>query len=59
MHPRVLYGLRDAGRLMEVSRGLYRLANLPALGNLDRAAIAALVPGRAICLMSEKQQFLT
>jgi hypothetical protein len=29
LHPRVLYALRDAGVLERVSRGVYRLADLP------------------------------
>src|SRR5579863_191552 len=52
VHPRVLYGLRDTGRLTEVSRGLYRLADLPALGNPDLAAVAARLPRGVICLIS-------
>lgn len=52
VHPRVLYGLRDAGRLREVSRGLFRLSDLPELGNPDLAAVAARVPQGVICLIS-------
>ncbi|MHB1528234.1 MAG: type IV toxin-antitoxin system AbiEi family antitoxin domain-containing protein [Acidiferrobacteraceae bacterium] len=52
VHPRVLYGLRDTGRLQEVSRGLYRLADLPALGNPDLTAVAARIPQGVICLIS-------
>ncbi|HEV3018714.1 MAG TPA: type IV toxin-antitoxin system AbiEi family antitoxin domain-containing protein [Burkholderiaceae bacterium] len=52
IHPRVLYGLRDAGRLRQVSRGLYRLAELPELGNPDLAAVASRVPQGVICLIS-------
>jgi predicted transcriptional regulator of viral defense system len=52
VHPRVLYGLRDTGRLREVSRGLYRLADLPELGNPDLAAVAARIPHGVICLIS-------
>lgn len=52
VHPRVLYGLRDAGRLQEVSRGLYRLADLPVLGNPDLATVAARIPHGVICLIS-------
>ena len=39
IHPRVLYALRDAGVLVPVSRGLYRLAELPPLGNPDLATV--------------------
>lgn len=52
IHPRVLYNLRDAGRLQQVSRGLYRLAALPELGNPDLAAVASRVPHAVICLIS-------
>ena len=52
VHPRVLYGLRDAGRLKAVSRGLYRLADLPELCNPELAAVAARIPRGVICLIS-------
>jgi predicted transcriptional regulator of viral defense system len=52
IHPRVLYSLREAGRLHQVSRGLYRLADLPELGNPDLAAVASRVPQGVICLIS-------
>jgi len=52
IHARVLYSLRDAGRLHQVSRGLYRLAALPAVGNPDLAAVASRVPRAVICLIS-------
>lgn len=52
IHPRVLYGLRDAGRLQQVSRGLYRLADLPSLGDPDLTAVAARIPHGVVCLIS-------
>lgn len=52
VHPRVLYGLRDAGRLRQVSRGLYRLADLPSLGDPDLTAVAARIPNGVVCLIS-------
>lgn len=52
IHPRVLYGLREAGRLQQISRGLYRLATLPDLGSPDLAAVASRVPQGVICLIS-------
>ncbi|MDO8705871.1 MAG: type IV toxin-antitoxin system AbiEi family antitoxin domain-containing protein [Sulfuricaulis sp.] len=52
VHPRILYGLRDSGRLQQVSRGLYRLTDLPELGNPDLAAVAARIPQGVICLIS-------
>jgi len=47
-----LYGLRDSGRLQQVSRGLYRLTDLPELGNPDLAAVAVRIPQGVICLIS-------
>ena len=35
IHPRTLYDMRDEGVVEELSRGLYRLADLPALSNPD------------------------
>lgn len=52
VHPRVLYGLRDAGQLQQVSRGLYRLADLPSLGDPDLTAVAARIPNGVVCLIS-------
>ena len=52
VHPRTLYMLRDAGRLQQISRGLYRLAELPELGNPDLATVAARLPQGVICLIS-------
>lgn len=52
IHPRTLYALREAGRLLPVSRGLYRLADLPSLGNPDLATVAARIPQGVICLIS-------
>ncbi|ADE16766.1 conserved hypothetical protein [Nitrosococcus halophilus Nc 4] len=52
IHPRTLYAMRDAGLLERLSRGLYRLADLPPLGNPDLVAVALKVPGGVICLIS-------
>lgn len=52
VHPRTLYALHEAGRLRRVSRGLYRLADLPELGNPDLATVAARIPQGVICLVS-------
>ena len=35
VHPRTLYAMRDNGTLEQLSRGLYRLADLPPLGTPD------------------------
>ena len=52
VHPRTIYGLRDAGRIQQVTRGLYRLADLPELGNPDLAAVASRIPQGVVCLIS-------
>lgn len=52
IHPRTLYELRDQGRVLALNRGLYRLADLPPLGNPDLATIAVCLPSAVICLIS-------
>ncbi|OGO16227.1 MAG: transcriptional regulator [Chloroflexi bacterium RBG_16_48_8] len=52
IHPRTLYAMRDAGIVETMSRGLYRLSNLPPLGNPDIVAVALKVTKGVICLIS-------
>ena len=52
IHPRTLYELRNQGRVLPLNRGLYRLADLPPLGNPDLATIAVCLPSAVICLVS-------
>jgi predicted transcriptional regulator of viral defense system len=52
IHPRTLYRLRDENRLVTVSRGLYRLANLPELSDPDFVSVATRIPHAVICLVS-------
>jgi predicted transcriptional regulator of viral defense system len=52
VHPETLYRLRDTGDLVEVTRGLYRLADLPELGHPDLVAVASRIPSGVICLIS-------
>jgi predicted transcriptional regulator of viral defense system len=52
IHPRTLYAMRDEGVLETVSRGRYRLAELPPIYNLDLATVALRVPKGVICLVS-------
>lgn len=40
IHARTLYALRDSGALEQLSRGLYRLADLPPLSNPDLVIVA-------------------
>jgi predicted transcriptional regulator of viral defense system len=52
IHPRTLYALRDSGTLQQLSRGLYRLADLPPLSNPDLVVVARRLPQAVICLVS-------
>jgi len=52
VHPRTLYELRDHGVLELVDRGLFRLAELPALGDPDLVTVALKVPRGVLCLIS-------
>ena len=52
VHPRTLYELRDNGKIVQLSRGIYRLADLPPLENSDLAAVAKRVQTGVICLIS-------
>lgn len=52
VHPRTLYRLRDSGKLSVVSRGVYRLADLPDLENPDLAVVVARIPTAIICMVS-------
>jgi predicted transcriptional regulator of viral defense system len=52
IHPRTLYAMRDSGVLERLSRGLYRLADLPPLSNPDLATVALRVPQAVVCLIS-------
>lgn len=52
VHPRTLYALRDRGRLVQISRGVYRLADLPELSDPDLVTVATRVPEAVVCLIS-------
>jgi len=52
VHPRALYALRDEGFLERLERGLYRLAELPAIAQPDLVTVALKVPSGVICLIS-------
>jgi predicted transcriptional regulator of viral defense system len=49
---RTLYAMRDEGLLMQLSRGVYRLASLPSLGAPDLVRVSARVRSGVICLIS-------
>ncbi|WP_454785384.1 type IV toxin-antitoxin system AbiEi family antitoxin domain-containing protein [Legionella sp. WA2024007413] len=48
----MLYSLRDKGIIEQISRGLFRLTNLPPLSNQDLVAVSLRVPNAVICLIS-------
>ncbi len=50
--PRTLYALRDAGRIEEATRGVYRLTGAPVSENADLVQIALRIPKGVICLIS-------
>jgi predicted transcriptional regulator of viral defense system len=52
IHPRILYAMRDEGLIVNLSRGLFRRADLPPLGNPDLVAVAGRVPQGVVCLIS-------
>lgn len=52
VHPRTLYAMRENGTLEQISRGLFRLADLPPLGSPDLLTVAKLVPSGVLCLVS-------
>ncbi len=47
-----LYRLRDMGKLIELSRGVYRLADAPATAHIDLLAVCRRSPEGMICLNS-------
>jgi predicted transcriptional regulator of viral defense system len=50
--PRTLYQMRDEGALVELARGLFRLARLPSLSQPDLVTASLKVPKGVVCLIS-------
>jgi len=50
--PRTLYALYDAGLLVKITRGVYRLAETEPLRNADLIQVALRIPKGIICLIS-------
>lgn len=48
----MLYSLRDKGIIEQVTRGVYRLAELPPMGNPDLVTVSLRFPNAVICLIS-------
>jgi len=52
IHRRMLYSMLEAGVIERLNRGLYRLTNLPPLGNPDLVSVSLKIPNGVICLIS-------
>jgi predicted transcriptional regulator of viral defense system len=52
IHPRMLYEMHRTGILEQLTRGLYRLTDLPPLGNPDLVSVSFKIPNGVICLIS-------
>ena len=52
VHTDALYALRDSGRVAELGRGLYRLAEIGEVEHPDFVEVAARAPDAALCLIS-------
>lgn len=48
----MLYALRDKGLIEQVSRGVYRLVELPPISNPDLVTVGLRFPKAVICLVS-------
>ncbi len=48
----MLYSLRDRGVIEQVSRGVYRLVELPPISNPDLVMVGLRFPSAVICLVS-------
>lgn len=52
IHRRTLYGLRDAGEIVSVTRGLYRITEMEIPAQVNIVDVAKRVPKGVICLLS-------
>jgi len=52
IHRRTLYGLRDQGVLILISRGLYQIADMELPAEVGLAEVSKKVPNGVICLIS-------
>ncbi len=48
----MLYSLRDKGVIKQLSRGIYRLVELPPISNPDLVTVSLRFPNAVICLIS-------
>jgi predicted transcriptional regulator of viral defense system len=49
---RTLYAMRDEGVVVQLTRGVYRLASLPELGAPDLVTVSTRIPSGVVCLIS-------
>lgn len=49
---RIIYWMRDEGRIEQLSRGVYRLVDMPPLVAPDLATVAKRIPQAVVCLIS-------
>jgi predicted transcriptional regulator of viral defense system len=52
VHTDALYALRESGRIVELARGLYRIADVGEAEHPDLAVVAQRAPNAAVCLIS-------
>ena len=52
IHSRNIKRAREKGQVIQVKRGLYRLADIPLISNQGFVDLARAVPGGVICLLS-------
>lgn len=52
IHRRTLYGLRDEGKIVPVTRGLYRIAEMDISAQVHFVDVAKRIPKGVICLLS-------
>jgi predicted transcriptional regulator of viral defense system len=52
IHPRDIKRMRDEGRILRLTKGLYRLGDIPLVSNQGFVDIAHAVPEGVICLLS-------
>jgi predicted transcriptional regulator of viral defense system len=50
--PRTLYQMRDAGVILRVSRGIFRLADAELNANTDLIQVSSKIPKAVVCLIS-------
>ncbi len=48
----MLYTLLDRGEIERVSRGIYRLVDMPPIGSLDLVTVGLRIPNAVVCLIS-------